>query len=295
MKYISDLTNVQLNNTAVALGKFDGMHNGHMLLINKLKELKKNGEISVICSFDMGKPGILTNNEKKYLAKKNEADVFINYKFTKEFAMMSPEDFIKDILVTKLGASTVVVGDDFRFGHNREGDVSTLMYYAEKYGYKLFAFDKYKMLGEDVSSTRIRESLLRSDVKTANLLLGYNYFIFGEVCHGRHLGSTIGFPTVNLKPDDTKLLLPDGVYATRVIYKGCEYPSITNIGNNPTVAEDNQKTIETHIIDFDMDLYGEQILVEFIDFIRSEKKFNSIQHLTEQLCEDIIVAKQLFI
>ena len=200
---------------------------------------------------------------------------------------MEPEEFVS-MIVSRLNVKCIVVGDDFRFGHNRAGDHELLLKLAPKHGYELIVVDKLKDNGRDISSTYIREEVARGNIKKANSLLGYPYFIMGRVVHGKQLGRTIGIPTINMLPEAEKILPPFGVYASKVNVSDKWYLGITNIGRKPTIEGENPVGVETYIIDFSQDVYDYVVTIELYDFLRPEKKFDSIEELKEQISGDIV-------
>lgn len=304
MKYISKTLDFQLEEpTAVTLGKFDGLHRGHDLLMQTVSEYSKNNHVaSVAFTFDMPPRNkveeivanvLTTNEEKQYIFEKRGIDYLIECPFTTEVMSMEPKDFIAWISRV-LCMKYVVVGDDFRFGHKRAGDYQTLQAYEEEFGYKTIVLDKLKDSNRDISSTYVREKIADGNIKKANQLLGYNYFIKSEILHGQKLGRTIGVPTINMILPEDKLLPPNGVYVTEVLVDGKKYMGVTNVGCKPTVSDKKVVGVETYIDDFNKDIYGEKIVVSFIDFIRPEQKFNSIDELKAQMQSDINVARKCY-
>lgn len=300
MEYIVGKTDFQLHNSAVSLGKFDGLHIGHRLLIDKIISLELEGYTSVVFSFQYNPRNlfseidmkiIYTEEEKTRKLKEMGLDVFISYPFSKETANMEPKQFVKEVLIDRIDAKVIVVGSDFCFGHNREGNVDLLRELSKQYGYKLFIYDKLKLDDLIVSSSFIRDELEKGNIHLVNQMLGTPYSIIGEVMHGRKIGRTLGMPTTNLIPEDNKLLPPNGVYATKVIINGISYDSVTSIGYKPSVGKETKKGVETFIFDFDEDLYGKIIEVQLYGFEREEVKFDSIEELSTQMHKDIEWAK----
>lgn len=301
MEYVAGNTEFKYTNTAVTLGKFDGLHLGHQELINRVISYKQQGLTAVMFSFLMH-PGnlfsdkefelIYTEEEKVAKVGHSGIDVLISYPFTEETRSMEPEVFIKEILVGKLDVKVIVVGKDFRFGYKAKGDVALLKQYEEVYGYQVIAIEKKTWKHEVISSSAIRKALKQGDIEAANSMLGSPYAIRGEVMHGRRIGRTIGMPTTNLIPPTTKLLPPCGVYVSRTIVDGKLHDGVTNIGYKPTVGEEEYIGVETFIFDFDNDLYGEMIEVELLNYMRPELKFGSIEELVIKMREDIIIAKK---
>lgn len=303
MEYIAGKTDFKMKNSAVTLGKFDGLHRGHQLLINKIMEQKSKGYQAVMFTF-MLHPGnlfsdkeielIYTEEEKRYLLENWGLDVLVSYPFTKETVTMEPEDFIKEVLINKLDAKMIVVGSDFRFGRNRRGDAALLKEWADHYGYELCVMNKILSDDKEIGSSYIRSELKNGNMELVNELLGNPYSIMGPVLHGRKIGRTIGFPTINLIPESNKLLPPDGVYASVTTINGEKYPGLTNIGLNPTVGETPEKRVETYIFDYDSDLYNSFVSVALYSRERGEEKFNSLEELKEQMNKDINYGREYF-
>lgn len=303
MEYIAGRTDFEYKNSAVTLGKFDGIHLGHQQLIDLVISYKKQGLTAVMFSFMMH-PGnlfsdkefelIYTEEEKRVKLSHIGMDVLISYPFTEETRRMEPEDFIREILVRKLDARVIVVGEDFHFGNEKKGDVALLKTFEKIYGFKVIACEKKRWKNEVISSSSIRKALKNGDMEAANAMLGKPFMIRGEVVHGRRLGRTMGMPTVNQIPSNTKLLPPCGVYATMTLINGQHYPGVTNIGYKPTVGEEEYIGVETYIFDFNDDLYGKMIEVELYYYLRPELKFGSLEELITRMREDTIIAKRYF-
>ena len=282
-------------NTAIALGKFDGIHVGHQLLIDGLIQEKSNGKNALVFTFGSSPADVLSDDVKKYIYSQEEkayyfsklqVDVLLEYPFTKEFAGITPKDFVEQCLVKQLGVRSIYVGEDFRFGNNRSGDVNVLKLLGEEYGFEVHAIPKKTQHGNVVSSTVIRK-MLEDDFSIANQMLGNPYFVYGKVVHGNHLGNTIGFPTINQEIPELKLVPAYGVYASKVCIDKKEYHAISNLGKKPTIEGNQKLGLETHILDFDGDLYGENLQVELLFFIRPEQKFTNVDELKEQIHKDI--------
>ena len=299
MKVHYGVENIEIKCPVVTIGSFDGVHLGHACVIQHLKEKAASidGE-SVIISFEPHprevlypreqKIGILTTLEEKItILEKYGVDHLIILKFTLEFAQQSYNDFVKKILIDKLKIKGLVVGYDHRFGKDRAGNFENLQELANEYG---FFLEKEVVFEEDdvnVSSTKIRNALAVGDITTVNRFLGYSYSVTGEVVYGHHLGHKIGFPTANIQVSDERKLLPAiGVYAVKVIIEQEIFNGMLNIGIRPTVSNDGQVSCEVYIFDFNRDLYGKTITINFIDRIRGERKFNDIEELRAQLQKD---------
>lgn len=303
MEYIYGKTDFSFYNTCVTLGKFDGLHRGHQLLLQELSMFEQQGLTSVMFTFDYH-PGnlfsekeidlIYTEEEKRTLLERKGPKVLISYPFTEETASMEPEDFIKHVLIEKLGTRAIVVGNDYRFGRKRRGDIAMLEKYQDVFGYELVVCDKLMLDDQVISSTRIREELKKGNMEDVNKMLGHPYTIMGEVVHGKKLGRTLGLPTINQVPADHKLLPPNGVYASVVSYEGERYFGVTNIGTKPTVSGENIKGVETFLFDYSGDLYGKNVDVELYLYERPEYKFDTIEELINVMQKDIQFTKEYF-
>lgn len=303
MEYIAGKTDFKLNHSAVTLGKFDGMHLGHQLLMNEVLSYQAKGYTAVMFSFLMH-PGtvffdkdfelIFTEEEKLSRLKRTGMDVLVSYPFDENTRSMEPEDFIKEVLIGKMDAKVIVVGDDYRFGHKRRGDVTLLKELEESFGYKVIVFEKKKLHDVIISSTEIRAALKEGNMEAANEMLGQPFSIIGTVLHGRKIGRTLGLPTTNILPAKNKFLPPNGVYFSNSIIDGKVYPGVTSIGYKPTVGEEKNKGVETYILDFDQDLYGRDIEIELLHYQRPEYKYDSLEALKKQMDIDIIHTREYF-
>ncbi len=303
MKYFKNTTEFQVTEpTVISLGKFDGIHRGHELLMEQLAQKKKDGLKTAIFTFDIPPKKnvehveakvLTTNEEKMHIFEELGIDYLVECPFTKEIMCMEPEDFIR-MLVEKLSVKCIVAGEDFHFGHNRRGDYEMLRKYAGEYGYEAIILKKMKEDARDISSTFVREEIAAGNIEKANHLLGYHYFVKGVVKHGNRIGRTIGIPTVNLLPPEEKLLPPFGVYVTEVLIDGKRYRGVTNVGCKPTIEGKNPVGVETHLLEFREDVYDQVVTVEFIHRLREERKFENIEALKEQMQKDIAFAGSYF-
>ena len=286
----------------VALGNFDGVHLGHQAIFERARTHAVRLGIPLVCYTFRPHPTLelkpqsplkllMTYAEKRELIAKLGVDRCVEERFTLEFSKTSAEDFFRKILLGRLHAKVIVVGTNFNFGRNREGSTRSLEEGCRSAGLLLEAVPPLEWEGQAVSSSRIREVLSLGDVRSARQMLGRTFFYRAEVVHGDKRGRTIGFPTANMRCEE-KFPLKSGVYASSILWRGEEFPSVTNIGVRPTFDATELK-IETHILDRDFDLYGELLEVRFHERIRDEKKFASVDELTQQIRSDVILAKSL--
>lgn len=297
MKIINDTLDFQLSKaSAVTLGKFDGIHRGHQKLMNKVLAQKENGLTGVVFTFakmpgtDIYEKGqmILNGKERQKHLERMGIDVLIECPFVPELSTMEPEIFIEKILVQRLYVKYIAVGSDFRFGYQRKGDCALLQKLSKQYGYEVEIVEKETFDDQVISSTRIRRLLDCGEMEMVQELLGYPYYVSGTVIHGQALGRTIGIPTINMMPDENKLLPPNGVYLTKTVVDDQNIWGITNIGVKPTVSGEKVKGIETHLLNFCRDLYGKELTVAFYAFERPEQRFETLELLKGQLAEDIL-------
>ena len=229
---------------------------------------------------------LLTAEERAEVLDGLDIDLLVECPFTEAVRTMTPEAFVRDILAEKLHIAAAVVGDDFRFGRNRAGTPEFLREIGGKFGFSTEIISKEKDGARDISSTYVREELSAGHMEKVNGLLGYPFFVTGEIVHGRHLGHTLGFPTINQIPDPGKALPPNGVYSSRVLVDGKWYRGLSNVGTKPTV-HGGRMGVETYLYDCDLDLYGLRARTELLDFRRPEKKFSTVEELNAQVQRDI--------
>ena len=291
----TDLKDIQTSDNYIALGSFDGLHLGHLSLIHKVhEEAEKNGGKSIVYTFknhpravlnkENGPKLLMDNNEKAEILEQCGIDMLYFQEFDSEFMKMTPKEFI-EFLINKFNAKGLVVGFNYKFGYKNMGDTDLLKELQKEYGFKLFIMEPCNYKDEVISSTRIRKSIENGHVYEAYEMLSHPLRLSGKVIHGRQIGRTIGFPTANLDYNKKYILPAIGVYYTNVKVNNTIYKGITSVGNNPTV-EGKSLTIETYILDFDKDIYDENIEVFFLKKIRNEKKFNGIEQLKDQLKKD---------
>ena len=288
--------------TVLSIGKFDGLHRGHELLMDYVFQKKKEGMKAVIFTFDVPPKKSLeqdaarvltTNEEKMHLFEQIGIDYLIECPFTEEIMHMPAEEFLKKI-VEQLSIRCIVAGTDCSFGYQRRGDYRMLQKYAPEYHYEAQIVDKMQYEGRDISSTFIREEIACGNIEKANELLGYSFFAKAKIIHGKQLGRTIGIPTINMELPKEKLLPPRGVYATKVWIDHKWYAGVTNVGCKPTVSNTGKVGVETNILNFEADLYGKDLEVFFLHFIRPEKKFDSVESLKEQIERDVQTSREYF-
>jgi riboflavin kinase / FMN adenylyltransferase len=285
-------------NAVVTLGTFDGVHTGHRILIESITaEAKRLGGESVLLTFDKhprtvirpgeAEPKLLTTLDEKIALLENLGiDNLVVIPFTKEFSQLSARDFVAHFLVAKFHPSVIVIGYNHRFGHHRDGSIELLQKLSVENQFEVKEINKQLVNDIAVSSTRIRVALEEGDVGTANELLGYEYGLSGLVVKGNQRGRTIGVPTANVQPTDEHKMVPGrGVYVTMTTVNGHEHRSMTNIGVRPTVDGESEH-IETHLIAYAADLYGQNVIVHFHKRLRDEQKFSDIDALKAQLEKD---------
>ena len=290
-----------IEETVVALGNFDGVHLGHQEIIYRTVESARTAGLkSAVFTFsnhtstilpDM-KPvkNILYEEDKLRIIEEMGVDYMIDIPFTKEILSMKAEDFISGILVEKLRIKEAYCGFNYTFGYKAEGTPKVLMEEGLRHGFGIHVQEPFMIDGKVVSSTWIRELISKGEMEECSKLMGRVYSIGGKVIEGNRLGRTIGFPTCNLVVDETMVTPPNGVYISMCTLRGKKHRAVTNVGNKPTVG-DYAKNIETHIFDFDEEIYGEEIRVEFIKHVRDERKFAGIDELKAQIEKDCIDAR----
>ena len=288
----------------LALGNFDGLHRGHRKILDRLQRVAQERRVtSVVMTFDPHPPRVVRPDKAPALlmtkAQKLEGlaqagiDGAAVVRFTHELSQWEPETFVRTVLVEWMRVSEVWVGANFLFGHDRSGNFSLLRTLGARYGFKAEKIDPVRYKDFVVSSTRVRRLISEARVDEAAALLGHPYTIDGVVVRGDQRGRAIGFPTANLCTEN-ELLPPHGVYATNAIIDGIVMPSVTNIGTRPTVDASGRAAIETHIFDFDRDLYGAAIRLAFVQRLRDERAFESVDLLKTQIAADCARARVLF-
>ena len=299
MKIYYDIESFEpVPNAVVTIGTFDGVHLGHReILRNMVSRAKEIGGESVVVtlyphprqvlSHDTGIRFISTQEEKIRHLEELGIDNLVIIRFTKEFAAVPSEDFIKDYIVKNIKPAVLIIGYDHHFGKGRTGDFEMLYTLGRQYGFDVEKIQEQDVDNVAVSSTKIRHYLANGDIRHANQLLGYEFSYTGKVVHGRQVGHKIGFPTANIDvAKEFQLIEKPGVYATFVEIDRQTYPSMTYIGNRPTMHDNRPQSIETHIFNFDKNLYDKEIKLRFVDFVRDDKKFDNFEALKQQIEAD---------
>lgn len=296
VEIISGTTDFDLNReTAVAMGKFDGVHIGHRRL---LEEITKQEELtSCVFTFDPSPARffgigdgreLTTKEEKRALFERMGVDILIEFPLTKETAAIPPEVFVSDVLSGRLKARLIAAGADLSFGAGGRGDGKLLCKMGAELGFSVKIIDKVCLEGQEVSSTYIRSQVEAGNMELTEQLLGIPYPVMGKVITGNQIGGAkLGFPTANLLPEEGKLLPPKGVYESEVICRGRRHRGITNVGCKPTVEGENALGVETYLYDFTEEIYGEMLEVYLKAFKRPERRFESLEELKEQIRKDI--------
>ena len=302
---IFGLENLTSKGFVLTQGTFDGVHRGHQQVLNQvLQEAKSRNLPSMLLTFHPHprtvvqpkdwNPQILNSIEEKAQRVLDLGiDVVLVLAFTKEISEYSPREFVERILVEAIGAKSIVVGYDHRFGKNREGKFENLTTLSKEFHFTVNEIAAKEIDDIAISSTRIRSSLVNGDLNIANDLLGYHYPLSGKVIHGEKRGRTIGFPTANIEIEDSnKLIPPNGVYAGLTTIDGSTYPVVMNIGTRPTLNGTDRR-IEAHIIGLESDLYNQRIQLHLVSFLRNERKFENLDALKNQIQQDLNEALQI--
>ena len=287
--------------TAAAIGKFDGIHVGHRRLLDEIFACKKEGLACCVFTFDPA-PAVLfglsdgkeltTKEEKRLLFERMGVDVLVEFPLTAETAAMSPEAFVYEILAKQMNVRFLAAGSDLSFGAKGAGNAALLRKMGDELGFRVKTIDKVCMEGREISSTYVRSQVEAGNMQMAEQLLGMPYLVEGQVVQGKQIGRTLGFPTVNILPCETKLLPPNGVYLSQVRFQDKLYRAISNVGCKPTVTDEKVMGVESYLYDFNENAYGERSEVYLREFRRPEQKFDSVEALKAQLEEDIEAGKR---
>lgn len=293
MEIIANTTDFYLDReTSVAIGKFDGIHIGHRRLLEEIREKKKDGLCACVFTFDPA-PAVLfgqsdgkeltTKEEKHVLLERAGVDILIEFPMTRETAATTPEVFAAEILAERMQTRFLAAGSDLSFGAGGAGNAELLQRLGPELGFQVKTIEKICLNGREVSSTYVRSCVEKGDMRLAEKLLGMPYPVLGTVVKGNQLGRTLGFPTVNLLPQESKLLPPNGVYFSQIRRRGRLYRAISNVGYKPTVTEERVMGLESYLYDFQEDIYGETIEVYLLEYSRPERRFESVEALRRQL------------
>ncbi len=288
------------NPTAVALGFFDGVHKGHRAVISKAVDFKKDGLVPAVFTFTVDKQspkkkknaGFLQTVVQRELELEKLGVEAVLIPDFQQIASLTPRQFVKQVLVSCLYAKVVVCGEDFRFGKGASAGVEELRELLLEYDIELITLPFIWHLSAPVSSTRIRGVLEKGEISLANEMLGSPFTIDGFVSEGNKLGNKIGFPTANILLSESMVKIPYGVYASSVMIDGENYISVSNVGVKPTVGEGSLPNIETHVLDYNGNLYGRHISVSLYEFIRPEQRFNNVEELTKAINNDVEVVRK---
>lgn len=292
--------------TVVTVGNYDGIHLGQRSVLERVvARARATKLLATVVTFDphpltvlqpeAAPPRITTGTQRERLLEQLGIDLVLVIRFTPEFARTPARGFVRDFLHGRLQAAEIYVGANFSFGHRREGDVSLLQEMGQAHGFRTFAVEEVRLEGERVSSTRIRRLLREGRVAEAARLLGRPYALTGIIARGDRMGQRLGWPTINVLPDN-ELVPSDGVYATRVYFPSfsSSFESATNIGTRPTVYENFERVVESHILDFGADVYGEAVELSFYKRLREERIFPNMMDLSAQIRRDVDATRELF-
>lgn len=293
-------------NTIISIGSFDGLHQGHQIILSNLvKYAQKHKGTSILITFDPHPRKLLYPQQSLKLLSSFEdrlelmeqigLDVIVVVPFTKDFAALSAANYIENFLIKKFQPKTIIIGYDHKFGHDRSGDIKMLEQWALKAHFQLIEIPEHQISDAAISSTKIRQALEKGQVSQAHNMLGRPYRLSGKVIKGQQLGRTLGYPTANIEVSNTDLLIPAlGIYIVQAIIQNKKYPAMMSIGYNPTTSQDQRLKLEVHLLDFNQDLYGQSLQIDFLEFIRKEAFFENLEQLKLQIQEDEKLSREWF-
>lgn len=298
-KSIQSFHKENISNPVITFGSFDGVHVGHTSIFEQMQDIASriSGQ-TVVTTFhphprkviypgDKSMKLLTTIEEKTTLLDKCGIDHLVIIPFSVEFSQMLPEDYIESFIIRHYRPHSIIIGYDHRFGLNRAGDITMLRSFADKGDYEVVEIEQKRIDSMKISSTAIRKALKASEIKKANKLLGYRYQLKGKVIHGEKLGKKIGFRTANIQVEDPDKLIPgEGIYAAMVHYQDQQYKGMLYIGTKPTLRTEGELSVEVHLFDFNRNVYSEEIVVEFIDFVRKDATFDNLEELTHRMESD---------
>ncbi|MBR1691654.1 MAG: bifunctional riboflavin kinase/FAD synthetase [Lachnospiraceae bacterium] len=304
MRVIEGTTTFELQEpTAIAIGKFDGIHRGHRELLAQVQKAKEQGLRAAVFTFDPSpetffkkrkRKELMTRAEKRACFEQLGMDDLVEYPFNEKTAGVMPEDYVKDFLLGQMHGRLIVAGEDLSFGYQGAGDAGLLREMAREHHFEVRIISKICEDGREISSTFVREEVRRGHMEKAAQLLGKPYAVSGIISTGNQIGRTMGLPTLNLYPPEEKLLPPNGVYFAKAQLDGKEYQGVTNIGCKPTIGKGQPMSVETHLFDFDGNAYGKFCEVRLLRFDRPERKFDSVTQLKQAILDNVLHAKEYF-
>jgi len=289
----------------LTIGNFDGVHLGHRKLLDRLQEVAKEYNCEpLIVTYQSHPKHVLNTSIEPYLltTTSQKVEILREYgfhytellNFTKEFANMPPYQFLKEVLIDRFHPKAIVLGYDTKFGRDREGNYDFIQKHEQEFNYKTYQVDPLSIAGHIISSSLIRDLIQAGQLYKASEFLGRRFSFWGRVVEGKKLGRTLGYPTINIRPlTASQITPPDGVYLTQTLTQDGTYYSITNIGRNPTVSNSLDQKIESYILDFDKEIYGQQVATSFLKKLRREMKYSGIEELKQAIASDVLTCRRM--